>query len=436
MHKKFPVIVTSATIATVCSAAALGQSVSEQFPTANPPEVPDVEVIGHILKPAQLEVTEERVQRLQLPEGFEIAIFADGLENPRMLAVHESGAVFVTRREVGDVVRLVDEDGDGRADTETVVAEQEEAHGIAIDGSTLYLVTVRELYRADIDENGDLGELELLIDDLPDGGQHPNRTIVVGPDGKLYLSVGSTCNACAETNPESATILQVEPDGSDRRVFASGLRNTIGFGFVPGNGALFGMDHGIDWLGDNEQHEELNRIEDGAQYGWPYVYDDGRFNPADEPPADQSWADWAEQSTEPVGFYTPHAAPMQWAFYTGDQFPEAYRGDAFVTMRGSWNRKPPSGYEIVRIDFEDGEPVSFEPFVTGFLMQEGGQWGFLSRLAGVAQAGDGSLLVSDDTNGVIYRISYTGEADAEAAQGMTPTNSEGAEVRVEGGPGR
>src|SRR5690606_1013567 len=127
-----------------------------------------------------------------------------------------------------------------------------------------------------------------------------NRTIVVGPDDMLYVSVGSTCNACSEPNPENATILSIAPDGSSRTIFASGLRNTIGFGFEPESGELYGMDHGIDWLGDNEQHEELNLLVKGAKYGWPYVYADDRFNPQDEPPPGISMEEWAERSEAPV----------------------------------------------------------------------------------------------------------------------------------------
>ena len=190
------------------------------------------------------------------------------------------------------------------------------------------------------------------------------------------------------------------------------------------------MDHGIDWLGDNEQHEELNLIVEGNDYGWPYIYGDGGVNPQDHPPAGISVEMWAERSVEPIALYVPHAAPMQMGFYTGSQFPADYQGDAFVAMRGSWNREVPSGYEIVRIRFEDGDPTGFEPFVTGFLQQDGTDWGFLGRLAGLAQAGDGSLLVSDDANGVIYRIAYTGAADSD---GPGPhTNAEGARIGLTG----
>ena len=369
-----------------------------------------------------------------MPPGFEISVFARDLINPRVIAVADDGTVYVTRRSVGDVIMLRDADGDGRADGEpVVVASRPTMHGIAITGNTVYLAPIGELYRTTIRPDGTFEPLELLIDDLPDLGQHPNPMIVVGPDSMLYITQGSTCNACSEANPENATMLRVTPDGSYRTIFASGLRNTIGYGFVPGTREIYGMDHGIDWLGDNEQHEELNHIVRGNKYGWPYVYADGKFNPADQPPGEISMAEWAAESAEPVGLYTPHSAPMQMTFYTGTQFPEEYRGDAFIAMRGSWNRQPPSGYEVLRIRFENGRPIDFEPFIQGFLVQEGGEWGFLGRLMGLAQAPDGSLLLGDDTNGIIYRIAYTG-AGGTGEGPSTPTNVNGADVRMTGAP--
>jgi Raf kinase inhibitor-like YbhB/YbcL family protein len=394
------------------------------------PKSADVTIVGHVLEPAPLDPTPARLDRLALPPGFEISIFAEGLVNPRMIAVADDGTLYVTRRAVGDVLMLRDTDGDGRADEQARVASRPMMHGIAIDGDTVWLTTIEDVYRATRAQDGTLGPLELVVDDLPAGGQHPNRMIVVGPDGKLYVTVGSTCNACGETDARNATMLRIEPDGSYATIFASGLRNTIGYGFEPQTGALWGMDHGIDWLGDNEQHEELNRIVEGAKYGWPYVYADGKFNPQDYPPGGIGMDEWAAESTDPVGLYTPHAAPMQLAFYTGNAFPEAYRGDAFVAMRGSWNRNPPSGYEVVRIDFQDGRPVGFEPFVTGFLIEDAdgaSGWGYLGRPVGLAQGPDGALYLGDDSNGVIYRIAYVGDADADAA-GLAPTNADGAEI--------
>ena len=374
-----------------------------------------VEVVGHVLKPVPLDWSEERMARLALPDGFEIDVFARDLGNPRMIRIADDGTLYVTRRATGDVLMLRDTDGDGRADEQAVVARREQMHGIELDGDTVYLMTVNEVFRADRRSDGRLSELELVADGFPEGGQHPNRMVVMGPDGRLYLSVGSTCNACAETSPYNATVVAMDPDGTDREIYASGLRNTIGYGFEPSTGQLYGFDHGIDWLGDNEQHEEFNRLDEGARYGWPYVYALSRYNPQDVPP-DASFEEYAAGSVEPIGLHTPHSAPMQMAFYTGGAFPSDYSGDAFVALRGSWNREPPSGYEVLRVDFEDGRPVAMEPFLTGFLMQDDESptgWGHLGRLCGLAQGPDGALYLSDDEGGIIYRIRHTGAAAPE-----------------------
>jgi glucose/arabinose dehydrogenase len=364
-------------------------------------KIVDVEVVGHVLKP----VPAEAPNRLTVPDGFTVARFAQALGKPRMLAVAADGSVYVTRREPGDCVLLRDRNDDGKADDVTVVAKKSGLHGIAIHHDRIYFATVKEVFVADRMADGSVGELKPIITDLPDGGQHPNRTLGVGPDGRLYISVGSTCNACTETNRESAAMLRTRLDGSEREVLASGLRNTIGFAWHPGTKELWGWDHGIDWLGDDQQGEEFNLLVHGARYGWPYVFAKSRQNPADEPPGGISREEWTRMSREPVLLYTAHAAPMQMLFYTGDQFPEEYRNDVFVAMHGSWNRKPPSGYEVVRVRFKNNKPVQVEPFLSGFLGQERGRWTHSGRPTGLAIAADGALLVSDDALGAIYRIS-------------------------------
>jgi Raf kinase inhibitor-like YbhB/YbcL family protein len=386
----------------------------------------DVTIQGTILEPRKVEVSDDDrlTGLLRAPDGFRVEVFARDLVNPRMLAVSDAGVLYATRRTVGDVVMLKDEDGDGRADAPQTVASRPGMHGIAFDGDRVFLATVNDVYVADVAVDGTFGPLTRIINDLPDGGQHPNRTLAIGPDDKLYISAGSTCNACAETNPESATMLRAEKDGSSRAIFASGLRNTIGFDWEPTTGTLYGFDHGIDWLGDEEQVEEFNRIERGKQFGWPYVYGDGQPNPQDNPPEGITLEQWAAMSENPVLGYTAHAAPMQMAFYDGTAFPEDYRGDAFVAMRGSWNRRPPSGYEVLRVDFQDGRPARFEKFLEGFLIrQEDGGYDYLARLAGVAVGQDGALFVSDDSNGVVYRVSYEGEtASRDGATAAPPPN--------------
>ncbi len=368
-------------------------------------------VMGHVVAPQQWAATPELVAGLGLPAGFTITVFAEELGNIRMMAQAEDGSLYLTRREQGDVIRLADADGDGAADgpPEVVASDLPYVHGIALQEGRLYLATDTQLLAGELDGEGMVGELETLIDDLPDAGQHPNRTMAFGPDGMLYLTIGSTCNACAETNPEAASLLQVEADGSARTVFASGLRNTIGFGFHPETGELWGMDHGTDWRGDDSPPEELNRLEEGLNYGWPYCYGfleaDGLFS--QEPPGMTKEQYCTELTTGPVLTYTAHSAPIGMVFYGGAQFPTNYQGGAFVAMRGSWNRQPPTGYKVVFLRFADGEPVGFADFLSGFLLPD--VPAHFGRLAGLLVAQDGSLLVGDDTNGVLYRVTYTGE---------------------------
>jgi len=378
----------------------------------------DVGAQVHTFKPDKRPASEQAVAALKVPAGFAVKPLATGLKNIRILVVAPIGDIYASRREQGDVLLLRDRNEDGQLDAPPqVVARRAGVHGLAIHEGALYLATAKEIFRSKIQADGSLDEPVLLLGDLPDGGQHPNRTLAFGPDGMLYVSVGSSCNACNETNPEHATLLRVSPDGKSRTIFASGLRNTIGFAWDPASGELWGMDHGIDFLGDNVQPEELNHIVKGKQYGWPHVWGEGGLNPQSTPPGELTKAQWAAISEPMVLGYTAHAAPMQMLFYTGNSFPREYRGDAFVTMRGSWNRKPASGYEVVRIRYDQGKSVAFEPFLAGFLVEEGR--GHIARPVGLAMTPGGALLVGDDANGVIYRVSY-GEGAAKANPPKVP----------------
>lgn len=371
-------------------------------PPPSPERTASVQVIGHIVKPTELPPPD--VAKLTLPAGFKIEQFAADLGNARILAVSPAGNVYVTRREQADVLMLKP-GKDGKADGKpTRVFARPGTHGICFHDGRVYVATVKEVFKAEVKDDGTFGDADMIIHDLPDGGQHPNRTLAVGPDAMLYISVGSTCNECLESNPENATVLRATLDGKMRAIYAAGLRNTIGFGWHPTTGDLWGMDHGTDWLGDDEQPEELNRIEKDKHYGWPFVFGAGTLNQRQDPPAGLEKSEWAKVGLPMTWGYTAHSAPMQLAFYTGTQFPAAFQGDAFVCMRGSWNRKPPSGYEVVRVRFKDGKAAGFEPFVGGFLTPQGQH----ARPCGLAVAKDGSVLFTDDRNGVIYRVSYAG----------------------------
>ena len=359
------------------------------------------------LAPTQRRTTPELVSTLTVPDGFTVNVFAQGLGNVRMMAQAEDGTVYVTRRNEGDVIALRDDDGDGVADFMDTLVELEGVHGITIHEGRIYLAPPTTVYAADLFVNGNIGQLEEFVTGLPSGGQHPNRTIAFGPDGRFYVTIGSTCNSCVESDERNATIHVAEPDGANLTLFAGGLRNTIGFGWHPVTGEMWGMDHGSDWRGDDQPPEELNRLSEGTDYGWPFCFGDRQPDPyLAQDPTGATKQEYCSLTEAPALTYQAHAAPIGMVFYTGDSFPEGYAGDAFVAMRGSWNRSEAVGYEVVRVDFDDGQPTGFDTFLSGFLIEDGtAQFG---RVAGLLVAHDGSLLVAEDQNGVIYRVSYTG----------------------------
>jgi len=357
---------------------------------------------GTDVRPLRLDATDERIASLKVPQSFAVNVFARDLGHPRMLATGDDGTIYVSRPDTSDVVALKDGDGDGRAEQKRVMAGPPGVHGIAVRRRELWMANATEIYVASIESNGSLGLRHRLIRGLPGGKEHLERTLGFGPDDMLYVSVGSSCNACAEVNPQHATILRIGGDAKPK-IFARGLRNTIGFDWHPDTHELWGMDNGTDGRGDDAPPEELNRLREGADYGWPYAYGKREVDTVmDDPPSTTKKA-YAEH-TEPAALeYQAHSAPIAMVFYRGTQFPPDYRGDAFVAMHGSWNRDPPTGYKVVRIRFDRGAPIGFEDFLSGFLVDAQGAFG---RPTGLAVAKDGALLVSDDSNGLIYRVSY------------------------------
>jgi glucose/arabinose dehydrogenase len=371
-------------------------------------------VTGNVLVTETRPFSQELMNQLTLPEGFEISVFADGLENARMMAVSDAGVIYVSRPAQQDVIALFDQNADGMVDMEgfRVVAENiPQAHGLAIRDNRLYIGSEKQILVADILEDGNLSATEVVSDNLPDGDQHGRRTLEFGPDGMLYVGLGSSCNACIESNPENAAVVRVPLDGSERTLFAEGLRNTLGFSWHPVTGEMWGWDHGSDMRGDDQPPEELNLLTEGSNYGWPFCYGSQQVDKFIPYKTDNikgmTNEEFCATTTEPVWEYQAHSAPIDFLFYTANQFGGDYMNDAFVTMRGSWNRFPATGYKVVHINFdENGQPVEITDFVSGFLIEEG--VAHFARVAGLAVAPDGSLLISDDTNGVIYRVAYTG----------------------------
>ena len=362
---------------------------------------------GTLNEPKTRIATPELIAGLQVPAGFTITVFAKGLDNVRVMAQH-GDVIYVTRRAQGDVIALRDDNGDGKAEPFVVAASKLPlVQGIIITGDQVYLGTPTTIYRGTIQADGTFGELTEFVTGLPEVAQHINSMIAFGPDGSLYVTIGSSCNSCNESNPEHAAMLKIAPDGKSRTIFAKGLRNTLGWGWQPETGELWGMDHGSDWRGDDQPPEELNRIEEGNNYGWPYCYGNKQVDRyLAVPPSGMTKAEFCAASTAPVMTYQAHSAPIGMVFYTGTQFPADYRNGAFVAMRGSWNRAEPTGYKVVHVHFINGQPVEFRDFLTGFLIEN--QTAVLGRPAGLLVLSDGSLLVADDTNGMIYQIAYKG----------------------------
>lgn len=383
----------------------------QSFAQKGLPTKESTKVTVSTVMPVHEEFAPEKTDMLTVANGFKVAAAATGLGKPRMLATDEQGHLYVTRRDQGDVLMLTDTDNDGRFDDlKTITSKFKGVHGIAIANGYMYLVSNRELKRAKLKSDGDIGELELLAGDLPDGGQHGNRTIAFGPDGMLYITVGSTCNDCNETNKENATILRANPDGTHREIFARGLRNTIGFDWHPQTKELWGADNGSDMKGDNIPPEEINKIEKGKDYGWPLVFGKQRVDETREDPMGSTKEEYAK-TTEPSILDLPaHSAPIAMTFLDqAKNLPADMQDDAIVALHGSWNKEKPDGYKVVRIVFDNGKPVRYEDFLSGFLSEDGKSR--FGRPAGIAINSKGTIFISDDSNGVIYSVNYVG-ADA------------------------
>jgi len=335
-----------------------------------------------------------------LAPGFQLSVYAEGLTRARFMAFGPDGTLYVgTTSRAGTVWALPDRNQDGKADEVIAFAEGlRSPHSVAWHGEWLYVGETHRVIRLR-DTDGDLraDEQEVVVADLPAGGQHSTRTVGFGPDGGLYVSVGSSCNVCKEDDPRRAAILRFNSEGGEPlSTYARGLRNAVGFTWHPETKEMWATDNGRDWLGDDLPPEELDLIRAGDDHGWPYCY--GNRVPDPDLGSEERCA-----KTQPATFeMQAHSAPLGLAFYTGEQFPEEYRGDLFVAFHGSWNRSVPTGYKVVRVRFRDGRPVGIEDFVDVWL--EGGR--VTHRPVDVKTGPDGALYISDDRGGTVFRVTY------------------------------
>lgn len=352
----------------------------------------------------EISETNSDLDRLNLPEGFKIDIWAENVENARSMAMSPSGTLFVGSRSKGSVYALKDTDGDNKADKKYVLAEGlTMPNGVAFKNGSLFVAEVSKLWRFDnIEANlENPSKPKLIYDNYPTETHHGWKYIAFGPDGKLYIPVGAPCNICESEDEIYASITRMNPDGSGKEVYAKGVRNTVGFTWHPETGEMWFTDNGRDHLGDNSPQCELNRAtKKGQHFGYPYCHSGEISDP------EFGGKFGCENFVKPARKLGPHVAPLGLKFYTGNMFPDKYKGNIFIAEHGSWNRTKKIGYRIMMVTEEAGKGTSYKPFIDGWLNKTQNEaWG---RPVDVLMLDDGSMLISDDYAHQIYRVSYEG----------------------------
>ena len=351
---------------------------------------------------------------IELPPGFSIEIWSDEVPNARSLALGDNGTVFAATRRDGRVYALLPA-ADARPTVVTLAENLVMPNGIAFHGGDLYVAENHRIIRYDDIEASlpEVPEAVVVIDTLSTERHHGWRYIDFGPDGKLYIAIGAPCNVCDRDG--FANISRMNADGSEQEVVASGIRNSVGFAWHPETAELWFTDNGRDMLGDDVPPGELNHApRDGMHFGFPYCH--GGDVPDPEFGDRGDCADFAP----PAQKLGPHVAPLGMLFYTGSMFPDEYQGQVFIAEHGSWNRTQKSGYRVSLIRMEGGKPAAYEEFASGWLQDEE----VSGRPVDLLVLPDGSLLLSDDQNGVIYQISYSRPLDEGVALLFEPLGSE------------
>lgn len=351
-------------------------------------------------------------QRYRLPDGFNVSVYARQLDNARFMRFTSTGDLLLSRPHQGDVLLLkADSDGDGKADAvETLLSDLRRPLGLDLHADWLYIAESNRIGRIRFDATSGRtdGAYETVVGGLSDDGNHWSKTIRFGPDGMLYLAQGSTCNVCEEQDARRATMMRFTADGRDGQIIASGLRNSVGFDWAPWDKGLYATDNGRDLLGDDFPPCELNLIEEGEFYGWPY------FNGMNVPDPDMG-IDPTEAELEaraPVHSFRAHNAPLGMSFINVSGWPEDFERSALVALHGSWNRSEPDGYKVVSLHWTE-RGIEERDFLSGFNVDGD----IIGRPVDVVQGPDGAVYISDDYAGAIYRVSY-GETDSSITEPM------------------
>ncbi len=343
--------------------------------------------------------------RLTLPPGFTATTFAR-VSGARFMTLGPDGAVYVSRPSAGEVVRVVDADRDGIAETQAVVVSGlNRPHGLAFHGGYLHVANTDGVVRVRVGPDGKaLGSPERL-NSYSGGGGHWSRSIAFGADSAMYVAIGSSCNVCVERSPDRAAVMRYDADGKNGRVYSSGLRNAVGIAVHPVTKQIWVTQNERDNIKPNHEDlppEEINILDNGGDYGWPYCYGDRVPSP------DAGFNDPARcaRTIPPALEMQAHSAPLGITFLDrATMLPPEWRGDALVAFHGSWNRSVPTGAKVVRVRITNGKPVSYEDFASGWQAANGRRWG---RPADVLVHSDGSVLISDDAEGTIYRVARAG----------------------------
>ncbi|HEX2650771.1 MAG TPA: PQQ-dependent sugar dehydrogenase [Burkholderiales bacterium] len=405
MNRTACALAASATLA--ISLQALAQDKPAPPPAwhqGKPPAMADSKLAPLAGKLTETPASEIPVNKIKLPKGFKAELWATGLPGARDMAFSDSGKkAWVGTRTIGRVYEITDE-GDKR--TVRVLADKlTQPSGVAFKGGALYVFAIDKVLRFDgIEGNPQATPVDMTkAFNLPPEQHHNWKYVRFGPDGKLYVPFGAPCNICEPPTKEYAQIRRYNPDGSGMEVIATGVRNTQGFDWHPKTGELWFTDHGRDWMGDKGPDDELNRIaKAGDFYGYPFCHAQGIA----DPDLAKGRKDACKGVTKPVALMGAHAAVMGVKFYTGDMFPKEYQNTMFIARKGSWNRSDRIGFDVVNVrPSADGKSARMTPFMTGFV-EDPKTPKFWGRPAYVAQMKDGSLLVSDEQVGAIYRITY------------------------------